>query len=64
MANMEERLEAIVTQAETDSSKWHAIVHGDENSSIETENGNVPTVAKQLKDIREAIWWGIDLYAM
>lgn len=59
MANMEERLEATVAQAEIDSSKWHVIVHGDENSTIETENGNVPTVAKQLKDIREAITGGV-----
>ena len=59
MANMEERLEAVVTQAETDGSKWHAIVHGDENSTVETENGDVPTVAKQLRDIREAITGGV-----
>ena len=59
MANMEERLETVVTQAETDSSKWHTIVHGDENSTVETENGDVPTVAKQLKDIREAITGGV-----
>ncbi len=59
MANMEERLEAVVTSAETDGSKWHAIVHGDENSTVETENGDVPTVAKQLKDIREAITGGV-----
>lgn len=37
MANMEERLETVVTQAETDGSKWHTIVHGDENSTVETE---------------------------
>lgn len=59
MANMEERLEATVAQAEIDSSKWHVIVHGDENSMVETENGQVPTVAKQLKDIREAITGGV-----
>lgn len=59
MANMEERLEAVVASAETNGSKWHAIVHGDENSTIETENGNVPTIAKQLKDIREAITGGV-----
>ena len=59
MANMEERLEAVVASAETDGSKWHTIVHGDENSTIETENGDVPTVAKQLKDIREAITSGV-----
>lgn len=59
MANMEERLEAVVASAETDGSKWHTIVHGDENSTVETENGNVPTIAKQLKDIREAITGGV-----
>ena len=59
MANMEERLEAVVAQAEIDGSKWHNIVHGDENRTVETENGNVPTVAKQLKDIREAITGGV-----
>lgn len=59
MANMEERLETVVTSAETDGLKWHTIVHGDENSLIETENGDVPTVAKQLKDIREAITGGV-----
>lgn len=59
MANMEERLELVVSQAETDGGKWHNIVHGDENSTIETENGNIPAVAKQLKDIREAITGGV-----
>ena len=59
MANMEERLGAVVASAETDGSKWHTIVHGDENSTVETENGDVPTVAKQLKDIREAITGGV-----
>lgn len=59
MANMEERLDAVVSQTETDSGKWHNIVHGDENSTIETENGNVPTIAKQLKDIRDAITGGV-----
>ena len=59
MANMEERLEAVVASAETDGSKWHTIVHGDESSTVETENGDVPTVAKQLKDIREAITGGV-----
>lgn len=59
MANMEERLENVVTQTKIDSDKWHTIVHGDENSTVETENGNVPTIAKQLKDIREAITGGV-----
>ena len=59
MANMEEKLQAVISQAEIDGSKWHSIVHGDENTTIQTENGNVPTVAKQLKDIRDAITGGV-----
>lgn len=50
MANMEERLEAAVSQVEVDGKKWHNIIHGDENTVVTTENGDVPTVAKQLKD--------------
>lgn len=53
MANMEERLEAAVSQVEVDGKKWHNIIHGDENTVVTTENGDVPTVAKQLKDIRD-----------
>lgn len=34
MANMEERLETVVTSAETDGSKWHTIVHGDETARL------------------------------
>ena len=59
MANMEERLQSVVSQAESDGSKWHTIVHGDEDTTVPTERGNVPTVAKQLKDIREAITGGV-----
>ena len=59
MANMEERLEATVSQAETDAQKWHNIIHGNDVSSVSTENGNVPTVAKQLKDVRDAITGGV-----
>ena len=59
MANMEERLQSVVSQAESDGSKWHTIVHGDEYTTVPTDQGNVPTVAKQLKDIREAITGGV-----
>ena len=59
MANMEERLQTVVSKAETDGEKWHTIVHGDEDTTVPTDRGNVPTVAKQLKDIREAITGGV-----
>lgn len=53
--NMEERLEAAVAQAEADGAKWHDIVHGGENTTVATENGDVPTIAKQLKDVRNEL---------
>ena len=59
MANMEERLQTVVFQAETDGSKWHEIIHGDDKTTVPTENGNIPTVAKQLKDVRDAITGGV-----
>lgn len=57
--NMEERLQAVVSQAETDGKLWHDIVHGDETSSVETQSGEVPSIAKQLKDIRDEITGGV-----
>lgn len=57
--NMEERLEAAVAQAEADGAKWHDIVHGGENTTVASENGDVPTVSKQLKDICNAITGGV-----
>ena len=57
--NMEERLQAVVSQAEIDGSKWHTIIHGDETTTVVTERGNVPTVAKQLKDVHDAITGGV-----
>ncbi len=53
--NMEERLQAVVAQAETDGALWHTIIHGDSNTSVPTENGNVPTVAKQMADVRAEV---------
>lgn len=57
--NMEERLQAVVSQAEIDASKWHTIIHGDETTTVVTERGNIPTVAKQLKDVHDAITGGV-----
>ena len=62
MPNLEERLQAVVSQSETDSSKWHTIVHGDDTTTVPTENGNVPSVAKQLKDVRAEIINGLEDY--
>ena len=53
--NMEERLQAVVSQAETDGYLWHTIIHGNNATSVSTENGKVPSVAKQLKDVRDEL---------
>ena len=52
---MEERLQAVVSQAETDGSLWHTIIHGNNATSVSTENGKIPSVAKQLKDVRDEL---------
>lgn len=57
--NMEEKLQVVVSQTETDAGIWHTIVHGNDETTTLTENGAVPSVAKQLKDIREAITGGV-----
>lgn len=57
--NMEERLEATVSKAEVDGDLWHKIIHGDQNSTVKTENGDIPTISKQLKDVRNAITGGV-----
>ena len=53
--NMEERLQAVVSQAETDGSLWHTIIHGTNSTTVTTENGKVPSVSKQLKDVRDEL---------
>ena len=60
MANMQERLEASVSQAEIDMSKLHDIINGDDAATIETENGLVSSIAKHLKDIRLEILQGME----
>ncbi|MDD4519401.1 MAG: hypothetical protein PHI50_00755 [Alphaproteobacteria bacterium] len=60
--NMEERLQAVVSQAETDGTKWHTIIHGDNATTISTENGNVSSVAKQLKDVHDELINGVSDY--
>ena len=56
MPNMQERLETAIERTETDSSLFHDMVHGPDSATVITENGNVPTVAKALKDIRNELY--------
>ena len=55
MSNMQERLETAIERTETDSSLFHDVVHGTDTETVITENGEVPTVAKKLKDIRDEL---------
>ena len=55
MSNMQERLETAIERTETDSSLFHDMVHGTDAETVMTENGEVPTVAKKLKDIRDEL---------
>lgn len=56
MANMQERLDAAVDQTETDSGIFHNIVHGPDTDTVMTEGGEVPTVAKAIKDIQGKVY--------
>lgn len=57
--NMEEQLRAVVDRATIDGDLWHTIIHGNNTTEIQTENGKVPSAAKQLKDVRDAIMGGV-----
>lgn len=57
--NMEEQLQAVVNQATSDGDLWHSIIHGNNTTEVQTENGRVPSAAKQLKDVRDAIMGGV-----
>jgi hypothetical protein len=52
---MQTDLQAAVDKAASASAKLHAIVHGDAASSVETENGQVKTVARTIADNEAAI---------
>lgn len=60
MANMQERLEASVAQAELDVAKLHNIINGNDTATVETENGLVSSIAKHLKDIKAEIMLGVN----
>lgn len=55
MTSMRDRLSTAVTSAETDSALFYEIVHGNDETFVATEGGDVPSVAKAIKDIRASI---------
>ena len=52
MPNMQERLDTAVNKAEVDTGLLHQIVHGSKTTTVTTEGGKVPSVAKVLNDIK------------
>lgn len=51
MTSMRDKLSSAVNSAEADSSLFHNIVHGNDTTVVFTEGGQVPSVAKAIKDI-------------
>lgn len=52
-------LQNAVTRVQGDSQILHNIVHGDDQTVVSTEGGNVKTVAKAIKDIESTIQDGL-----
>ncbi|WP_412057333.1 hypothetical protein [Bartonella sp. DGB2] len=58
--NLQERLEAAIARVQADSKILHKLVHGDDETSVPTEGGDVKTVAKTIKEIEEHIQSELD----
>ncbi|MFI3241764.1 MAG: hypothetical protein R3Y43_04280 [Alphaproteobacteria bacterium] len=58
--NIQERLDQAVATAEETTEKFYNIVHGEDNETVTVDSGDVPTVAKTIKDIRESITTGVN----
>lgn len=52
---LETDLRAAVARADADSHVLHDIVHGDANTSVDTEGGPVKSVAKAVHDVEAAV---------
>lgn len=46
-------LETAVAQVQADAAKLHDVVHGDANTTVQTEGGGVKTVAKTIQEIED-----------
>lgn len=53
-------LQDAVARVRSDSQTLHDIVHGDDETLVETEGGPVKTVAKAIKDINDTIEQGLN----
>ncbi|AGH98937.1 hypothetical protein [Micavibrio aeruginosavorus] len=53
-------LQDAVARVQSDSQVLHNIVHGDDQTVVPTEGGNVKSVAKAIKDIEDTIQQGLN----
>ena len=52
-------LQDAVARVQTDSQLLHTIVHGDDQTEVSTDGGNVKSAAKAIKDIEDGIQAGL-----
>ena len=52
-------LQDAVARVQTDSQLLHTIVHGDDQTTVPTDGGNVKSAAKAIKDIEDGIQAGL-----
>jgi ribosomal protein S20 len=52
-------LQDAVTRVESDSQILHNVVHGNDQTTVNTENGSVKSAAKTIKDIEDTIQSGL-----
>lgn len=50
MTTLQQQLESAVSQIAADAAKLHTMVHGDDATTVSTDNGNVSSVAKAIAD--------------
>jgi microcystin-dependent protein len=60
MPTLQEQLQAAVTQTTTDSGLLHDIVHGDDTTTVTTENGPVKSVAKVINENQQLLTDSLD----
>lgn len=60
MPTLQEQMQAAVTQTTTDSGLLHDIVHGDDTTTVTTENGPVKSVAKVISENQQLLTDSLD----
>ena len=55
MSNLEDDLIKMVDGAQANQKLFHDMVHGDDKTTVQTDNGSVPSVAKTIANIETKI---------